>query len=295
MNANIQAALNENFAATVPDWNGDVQFGAFQFDPEQEVNNVDGRRKLTIIGRRLQEGTCPPRIDECDADFCRWGCLVASTTDCGTSALTNWIRLEEVVRERLLGLNFPCLGTDELQVILVVEDPEASRTVQASLKDSKASNEILLADQEAEAVDDRSGRVIEFSSELDFHFFEDPLEPPSSGDINGLVREVKAFFNDKIRTDPRFDEDFIVYDMANISHQYLRDGDANADIFKLQFVSKITLKQESTQQARETATAMAHLDFNEFIGDYAWKSTPLGLNPFQRTEKVLFSAKGTGN
>ena len=138
INTNIQAALNEEFAARVPDWQGAAVFGEFVFDPAQEIDNVDPVATRRLAGqkgraggglrasnsRQLQEGTCPTRDVDCtanDGDYCRWGCVTAATTDCGDPASTtdNWTNLAEDIRLRLAGLAYPCLGTPDLLKVVV--------------------------------------------------------------------------------------------------------------------------------------------------------------------------------
>lgn len=142
----IQAALNDNFATTVADWQGAASFGTFSLDLDQEVNNVGpfARRKLqkrltSTAGslaqlasppRNLQTATCPSSraFVDCTADYCRWGCVTASTTNCGTPSLANWGNLAQGVRTRLAALGYGCLGlADQLEVVVVVDDPAARR------------------------------------------------------------------------------------------------------------------------------------------------------------------------
>lgn len=307
INANIQAVLNDNFATTIPDWVGEAMFDTFVFDPDQEVTNFDPfvrRRKLRLDERDLQEGTCPPRDVECTADFCRWGCVTASTTDCGTSALTNWWRLGEDIRDRLSGLGFDCLGNaNELEVVLLVEDTETgagSRTAfwrdtsNKSNKENVDPNEILLGSEggDGEQADDQPTRTIHVKSELDFHFFEGEADAPSEEDVSGLVREIKAFFTDRIGNDPRFADDFIQFDVSAHSHKYLRDADANTDTFELDFRGDIVLALDSQQKPKELAKAMSEYSFNDFIEEFVWETPPFKRNQFYETKWVQFIAHG---
>jgi len=158
INAVISDALNAAFPTTVSDWDGDALFGDFVFDGDQEVNNVDPfggfrrKRYLRVFTRpsqiddkrrrRLQEGTCPSRADvECTTDYCRWGCVTAATTDCGTSSLVNWPNLAEDIRAELAALGYDCLGIpDQLQVVLLVDDPEAPGAARSFSSNSLADN-----------------------------------------------------------------------------------------------------------------------------------------------------------
>lgn len=150
INTNIQQALNENFATTVTDWQGTATFGSFIFDESQEVNNVEGNDDVIFQDDTVQDDDnnlptlCPSRAAVgCGApDYCRWGCVNASTTNCGNppSTTDGWTALEEDIRARLAGLGFDCLGLpDQLQVVLVTDAPATQTNANAPLANATSA------------------------------------------------------------------------------------------------------------------------------------------------------------
>jgi len=131
ISTNIQAVLNEQFGTRIPDWKGVAAFGEFIFDGNQAVDNLKEadavvRRNLRR-SRNLQDAAaCPTRNVDCSsdvADLCRWGCVTATTTDCGEPASTtdSWPNLADDIQVRLASLGFACLGTPaELKIIVNV-------------------------------------------------------------------------------------------------------------------------------------------------------------------------------
>jgi len=319
--ASIQEALNSNFATTVPDWDGDAFWGPFVFDSTQEARSGgDERRWLMFNGgflprRMLQQGTCSERFVDCEGDTCRWGCLTASTTDCGTSSITNWGSLDEDVRDSLVGLGFSCLGDPEqLEVILVVEDPEAetrSGVDHFEVKPKAASldlNEKLLQSEggAGATVADRVARVVHVESRLKARFFAGDERNPTQADISGLIPQIAAFLMDQMKKDPLFvvagDSSSgvsvvsrVEVEMSDAGHKvYLRDADTNTDTFELDLAIYVNLTTDSQLTVPEVAKAMTKYDMNRFIRYYAWKSEPYKQNQFYHTQWVRFVTKKGG-
>lgn len=122
----IRSTMANSFATVVPDWNGDVSFGAVSFDDDQQVSNA--RRLLRgqeQHHRSLNTHACSSeRSIPCEKEFCYWGCLVAPTTSCGTNSLTNWLALGEKVQYALASLGYECLGSaNDLVTNILVVDP----------------------------------------------------------------------------------------------------------------------------------------------------------------------------
>jgi hypothetical protein len=280
INFNIAAVLNEAFPTTVFDWTGDATFGTFFFDVAQAVSAARLRR-LEATPRILQQGTCPSREGiDCEGDLCRWGCVTAATTDCGTSSLTNWPALENDVKARLQALNLPCLGiADELEVILVVKDPEAGAG--RAFRSGRDPNDVLTG-SEGETRSDSLTRTIKVKSKMQFSFFSGNETAPSEQDVAGVVDEIKSFFWDHLSIDPDFAESFVGFEV-DPGHTYSQDSELN-------FVSLIILDEDSENTPKEAAYAMTTYDFDEFIVEYAQKAEPLGVNHFRDSEWVRFTS-----
>jgi hypothetical protein len=325
INTNIAAALNQAFPTTVSDWDGVANFGTFIFDLEQEVNNVDSsaRRHLgwlqslfimnsgndhdevptTSGSRSLQEGTCPVRDVECTADYCRWGCITASTTDCGTSTVTNWGNLADDIRARLATLGYDCLGIpEELDVVLLVGDTPLNEALERSSvePDVHDPNAILTnSDETPDAEDDSRTRTLEVDVKLQFHFFNGTAHEPNLNEIMALVQETKDFFAHRLAREPYLANWFVYFTMSDIFHHYEESPSdeaptaVDADIFELDFLAHIEVLEPFPYKAKDLAKTMADSDFESYIERYVWESPPFQRNQFYETKNVVFVSKAS--
>lgn len=85
----------------------------------REVGGSDGDGN--IRQRKLQDGTttCPERVTTCpgNADFCLFGCMLATTRDCGSS--DRWVALGSNIGDALGEMNLACLGSPNVPVVEV--------------------------------------------------------------------------------------------------------------------------------------------------------------------------------
>ena len=96
-----------------------------------ENNDHESRPTMRDVGgsilndnnrqRKLQGGAteCPDRTTACpgNADFCLFGCMVATTTDCGSS--DRWVNLGSDIGDALGELSLACLGSPNVPVVEV--------------------------------------------------------------------------------------------------------------------------------------------------------------------------------
>lgn len=117
----VSATLNVKFTTAVPDWHGDVSFGPTSFDGYQRVNNARKLLRGAEQQHRMLAVCANERNIACEADVCHWGCLIAPTTSCGVNSLTNWFRLGTELQAALAALEYDCLGSPVVNIL--VEDP----------------------------------------------------------------------------------------------------------------------------------------------------------------------------
>lgn len=128
----VTGALHGAFRSRVPNWSGDAFFGNFGLDTSQQVNVRKKQlrqrtEKSFLSGDTALSYKCPQRDIDCHTDFCLWGCLKVSTSDCGISSLVNWIRLEHDVKSSLRKLGIKCLGiSSALEINLTIDDASNS-------------------------------------------------------------------------------------------------------------------------------------------------------------------------
>jgi len=294
INTNIAATLNEVFPTTVPDWEGTADFAGFVFDPAQEVLN---RRRLAeassgTTARFLQEGECPTRNVDCGADYCRWGCIQVATTDCGTSALTNWVNLGEDLRAKLATLGYDCLGiADELGVVVLVDDANTGSVSRDNIlfsRTRKDPNAILEGSSGDDAEDDATVRTLSVRGDLTFHFVDGTAKEPTDEEISSLEEKTTEFFSDNLKIDPKFSKHFLQFELEDVSYRYIRGEDDDRDVFEMTFLGQTQLDLASRQNHRDAAEAMASFDFDEYIASYVWNSEPFERSQFYETTSVKF-------
>ena len=300
----ISDAMNEAFPTTVSDWDGEAFFGPFGYDPSQEVNNVGRLRRRQLRGntiitttsaqRDLQEASCSSRGDiDCFGDYCRWGCLTAATSDCGTSSLANWANLGEDIRTRLIALGFDCLGIpDELEVIVLVDEPEEPGSIFGTSRSGENGDpNKILTDSEAtpETEDDSNSKIVGARVKLQIHFFDGKAEEPTQEEIVGLIRETQSFFIHQFSTNPDYATSFLAFYMREITHAY--DEGNEKDQFELDFLAGVEVLKTSPRTSYEVSKVMSHMDYNEYISDYVWKTPPLERSEFYQTHFVKLISK----
>lgn len=329
INRVIARTLNIAFPSTVSDWDGDAYFGDFLFVDDQEVNNADPfgdlrqRRGLlranakpkTPQGRRglQQKCTCSTRSEDCSNDYCRWGCLEAATTDCGTSALTNWANLADDVQKALAQLGYDCLGVpDELVVIVKVGDEEKTRSGKDLVEEEEAvvktfhedtpsipslpsvdpnsilndlqvdPNSILNDLQDAADEVAADGKAIAINSKLVIEFSEGRGSPFTDEQTTALLTMAKAFFSE-ILLQSEFGNEFLDFDVTGLTSDY----DAATETLTFTFTSVVDLSPDTIQTARTLATAMSNGDYEHYIG-------VLTEHGIDSVYKVKFTATGHG-
>lgn len=284
INANIEAILNEVFPSTVPDWEGLATFGAFLFDKDQQVQNVAGEG--VERQRKLQGGTCPTRNVNCEGDTCRWGCVQATTTDCGTSSFTNWFNLGEDIRARLASLELDCLGVaEDIEVVLLVD--EANTGSVTRWRADTRNGEVADTDE-----GDPNFKTIPVRGDLTFHFYDGRAGEPTEDEITALTKETEKFFTDRLSTDPEFSTDFHGFYLEDISYQYYREAESNdKDVFEISFLGKMKLSLDTELNRKDAAQVMASFDFNAYIKEYVWNASPFRRNQFYETNEVSFVSK----
>lgn len=303
--AAITSAMNDAFPTTVPDWNGQAVFGPFAFDIAQEINNTDpfaGRTRrflrsvagpVDAVERSLQQGgNCPDRSVDCAADYCRWGCLSASTTNCATSSLINWANLADDVRKRLVRLGFDCLGIpDELDVIVILGDGATNNGGSPASLGRDANAVLTNSQPHGRTENDSPFKIFTLKSHLGFTFVTGQGNAPTDADVEALVEETKKFFTGVFSN---YDEmNFVLFNMEQLKSSY--GANKTSDKFELDFIAEVVMQRTTEKTLREMAKKMSGANYNEYIENYVRNSEPFQRNQFYKTNSVFFKAVGSGS
>lgn len=295
MNAAIESELNGAFHTTVPDWDGQVSFG--------EVSFAGARRQLAALrgahkAVQRQLASCSGRTIECTADSCLWGCVVATSTDCGTSSLTNWANLAENVQAAVSGLGYACLGSD-VQANIVVDDPEGKGDLPVVAEKEKSMVEvaeevveqestaqgfdaILASFAEDETVTDAPSRGLQIKSEFIFTFFEGTGRMPTEEEIKLADVASIAYFKQQFRANADFGS---VFQTMTISEPVPKYNPNNPDEFILRCLITVAVNENAPVSAQEAAQIIADSDFPALIDQYLRVTSE---SQFFETFKVFF-------
>ena len=120
---------------------------------------------------------------------------------------------------------------------------------------------------------------------LVFDFFQGAGREPAPAEIEGLLRQMMAFFLGRLQGTPAFSE--FALEFVNITPHY--DAVNAPDEFKLEFETLVTVDQAYSNQEtmRAANQLLGESDFREFLLDFVRESEPSG-SIFMRTFKVFY-------
>jgi hypothetical protein len=199
--------------------------------------------------------------------------------------------LGEDIRNRLNTLGFDCLGIPEqLEVIVLVDDPESSEAPLATSRIGSDANAILTnSEATPDTEDDSTTKMLAVKVKFEMSFFEGKSQEPTQDEVDGLIRETRAYFIEQFSTNPDYADAFISFSMKNIAHTY--DESNDKDQFELDFLAGVEMLKTSRRTAYQASEIMSHMDVNEYISDYIWKAPPLERSEFYQTHFVKLISK----
>lgn len=119
--------------------------------------------------------------------------------------------------------------------------------------------------------------------EMKVKFFAGHEKAPSAEDIQGLMQNVKKFFDDIYSDDAETSESFIEFKATEIEHTYGPSFGEDVDFFRIDFDSNIYLKAGSNIGLSAIHRVIDTKSFEDFITDYIWTSPPYETNQFYQT------------
>ena len=301
INNAITKALNDNFVTAVPDWEGNVGFGPVAFDAAQDITT----RRLEATSEdssstpsdepqfhRSLSSSCNSRTLPCEGDYCRWGCLLAPSTNCGVSTVTNWLNLEEHIVTALQDLKLDCLGdTDALQVNLQVVDPglgAATVVRQKTVAEDGTFEDLMkiLLDQEAscgdEVADDTPTKTLQINSLMKFIFFDGRGREPTAEEVGTLKAQTMAFFEQLLTSTPAFAQVYRSLSFSTLRPIY----NAGTKEFSLMFRTQVEVDKDSSVTSKMASDVIAAADYRAYINDFVRADSVADI--FHETFKVFW-------
>jgi len=333
---NVGVFLNNGFEFSVR-WPGAAWFDRFSFDPNQIENGHIQESKCGKGGLRCSQDdppvrcgpgsegirhcippVCPPRsIDmPCKGDLCRFGCIVAHTTNCeiGEPSFQEWESLGGVLRMALKHLRYECLGDpNKLQVLVKVDPiqlggdgpvfnpthsptyattaPQSAETAIAPPKQVEhegGSSSKTFEQQYSETTADEDTSKVLLSSSLQFFFPPDTGSQPDDERLSQIMSSTVAFLRSVFLHHEGMKARRVNITADKIVSHY---DEATPDRFEVTFEIAIGLQEDGATVSRgEVVKTLSTANWNEYLNWYINRNHYFAHHP----SKVDFQPGRTG-